>query len=577
MLGLGFVAPQVEAHKPTGIAAAWVTTNQVMLVWTHVGSVAGAVNADVDICRYSTTAGDRPQTIDTIIQNNASRNGAGAGNVGKSGALAQAGESAYVDHSLAEGTHYAYVIMHANPSDIKCQQTPTAQKAFKAADVHVFTKAMNPIDVSLSSTTDTIDVKWNGKFVHNGTSTDGADPAQTNNVGSIYNHTAVAGLKIEYSSDGGTTFTTATSNSTANAGVVDYTITGLESSTEYHIRVSGVTDSVGSFGNATHGHGYVSDMELGSAHVCQNCIITTRGDEPGREAVPAVVQSYSTGKITNGNLAVTLKEDRGWDRILDVALYTNINTNTQGIENSDTYITWNYFDGVTVTDPHGYFNSVDVSSEQSGVRTQDFMYNIAWNKGLANNDVILEMKDFQSNPSTTIIENAWTTFPTKQVSQVIPEETSVVEETVAMLWDGGMMNHALLNNNVTYALTDMQYFVNDEVIDVSQDEIVLEEEKGVMELFEDVTLTQKSIKIGNKYLKTLVVSGTLNTEVFSLGNGVTFGIISPDGSASKINAVTTSERTFEVPIVLEGLEAGTYQLQPIHDTHTGETILFKHQ
>jgi len=95
-------------------------------------------------------------------------------------------------------------------------------------------------------------------------------------------------------------------------------------------------------------------------------------------------------------------------------------------------------------------------------------------------------------------------------------------------------------------------------------------------LFEDTTLSQESIKIGSKYIKTLVVSGTVNAKVFSIGNAVTFNIIGPDGSESKINAVTTSDRTFEVPIILEGLKSGTYQLVPIHDIHTGETLSFRY-
>ena len=146
-----------------------------------------------------------------------------------------------------------------------------------------------------------------------------------------------------------------------------------------------------------------------------------------------------------------------------------------------------------------------------------------------------------------------------------------------MLWNEGVMNHVFLNNDVNYALvSDMQYFIQDETIDVSQDEVVLEQEEGVIELFEDTTLSKTSMKIGSKYIKTLIVSGTVNTEVFDLGSAVTFNIIGPDGSESKINAVTTSDRTFEVPIVLEGLKSGTYQLVPVHDTHTGEALSFRH-
>ena len=84
------------------------------------------------------------------------------------------------------------------------------------------------------------------------------------------------------------------------------------------------------------------------------------------------------------------------------------------------------------------------------------------------------------------------------------------------------------------------------------------------------------MKVGHKYLKTLVISGTLKTEFFSHGDVVSFSISSPDGIESKINAVTTSDRTFEVPIILEGLKSGTYQLVPVHDIHTGETLSFRY-
>ena len=145
-----------------------------------------------------------------------------------------------------------------------------------------------------------------------------------------------------------------------------------------------------------------------------------------------------------------------------------------------------------------------------------------------------------------------------------------------MLWNEGVMNHVFLANDVNYALvSDMQYFIQEESIDVSQDEVVLEQE-GAIELFEDTTISKKSMKIGTEYIKTLVVSGTVDAKVFSIGNPVTFNIIGPNGSESKINAVTTSDRTFEVPIVLEGLESGTYQLLPVHDIHIGEPLSFRH-
>ena len=151
-------------------------------------------------------------------------------------------------------------------------------------------------------------------------------------------------------------------------------------------------------------------------------------------------------------------ENHGWDRILNTVLYTNITTD-QGIGDSDTYITWNFFNGVTVVDPNNYFNDVNVIAEQSGVRTLDLTYDITWNRSLAKSTAILESADFQSQTHTSTIASAWNTFPVTQVSHEIPEET-YDKETVAMLWNEGVMNHVFLVNNIDYALvSDMHYFI----------------------------------------------------------------------------------------------------------------------
>jgi len=300
-----------------------------------------------------------------------------------------------------------------------------------------------------------------------------------------------------------------------------------------------------------------------------------------------MITDYATGSISDDNLQVSITEDKGWDRILNAALYTNIRSD-QTKQDSDTYIIWNFFDPVFISDPHGYFSSVDVIATQTGVRTMDITYDISWNKSLPKSDVLLEVADFQSNTYTTSIPAAWKTFPVKQVAHVTPEETSeetiaataekTSEETIAMLWDGGVMNHIFLSNNVDYALvSNMQYFVEDDVIDVTQDDnIVVQEQESAIEIFEKVTISQDNVKVGVNYLKTLVISGTLNDKIFSAGSNITFTVTSPDGTVSEISAVTTSDRTFKLPIITDKFESGTYQFQPIYNDHMGEPILYKH-
>ena len=535
-----FAISDSEAHAPTSVAVTAATSEDMLTItWVHAAATACGADCSgldhVDILRvpgqaasvnYTTLVGN--STAYVVVNN-------------MTGALT------WTDHSLAQGTQYKYTVCHPDPAESDCSADTTNAAVFvDTGDVTMETTlGSEPTLVTLIPRQTEIDVIW---------------------AGHATNNTDVRGLEIKYTSDGAT-YTTATSNSSTafHSITPQYTITGLTANTTYSISLASVTEiNSGSSGN------------IGGSFICANCgdVRTLQNSMPSSNPSPQLV-NYLNGEITNNDLKVTLYENKGWDRILNTVLYTNINAD-QGIGDSDTYITWNFFNGVSVTDPHGYFNDVNVVAEQSGVRTQDFTYDITWNKPLAKSAAVLESSDFQSKTGATAIGEGWKTFPVTQVSHEIPEETSD-KETIAMLWNEGVMNHVFLANGIDYALvSDKQYFIQDESIDVSQDEVVLEQEEGVIELFEDTTFSQESIKIGSKYIKTLVVSGTVNAKVFSIGNAVTFNIIGPDGSESKINAVTTSDRTFEVPIILEGLKSGTYQLVPVHDIHTGETLSFRY-
>ena len=149
---------------------------------------------------------------------------------------------------------------------------------------------------------------------------------------------------------------------------------------------------------------------------------------------------------------------------------------------------------------------------------------------------------------------------------------------MALYDDGGVMNHLFLNNNIDYALlSDLQYFVTDGTIDVSQDEktVVQNEDELVKQLFEKFTVSHDNVKIGQKYVKTLVISGTVNDEFFAK-EPVMFSISHPDGTESKINAYTTSAGTFKVPIIVDKFESGVYQFTPSHGDLLGELFSYKH-
>ena len=551
LVGSSYAVSDVSAHAPKSVAVT-TTETTATITWSHSGAASqtpvcvtgkalSTCLTDVNIMR---TPGQSCATLcphgvnvgnatATVIANNAT------------------GLSSWTDHSLPQGTIFAYQVCHPESTKVTCSAADTdGTNAGTAAKVFTQTKAVaiNATSINFSMGQNDAVVTWKGP--------------------SAANHTAVTGLKIEYSIDAGSTYTTATSNSTGERSEVAYRVTGLQTSQEYTFRVSAVTE--GTLANT----GISTKSGPGGAGTTALFKHSTLGEEPDKAAPPPKATSYSTGLITGGNLQVTVKENSGWDRTLNVALYTNVRED-QTKQDSDTSIIWNYFDGVTVTDPHNYFDNVNVVTAQSGVRTMDVTYEITWNKSLAKNDAILETSNFQSKASTTIIKDAWLSFPIKQISYETPEE--IPKETIMTLFDGGVMNHLLLNNNIDHTLLSaVDYFVYDEIIDVSQDVVVLQQEQGVQQLFENITLSQDNIKVGHKYLKTLVISGTLKDGFHQIGEPVTFYISSPDGTDSQITAVTTSARTFKVPIVIDEFESGIHQFQPSHNDLLGEPFSFKH-
>ena len=533
-----FAVSGVYAHAPSGVALT-ATNSTVKIAWAYH-------QADVDIIRsvgqngggvsYPSTSVLVGNSTAHVIYNNATGHGLNKDTI-----------AAWIDHSLPEGTEFGYKVCHAEPDTASCSDAHTDGTNEGNSDwEYITTHASAVSTVNVSADQNSAVLSWVG-WAGNGTS--GITSA---------NNTAVAGYRVSYSSDGGSTYTTSISNTSSVTR--SHEVTGLESNTQYIFKIAGVTEGSGSVD--------------GNAGINSTWTGTTRGEEPDKVSPPPQASSYSTGSITDGNLQVTVKENKGWDRTLNVALYTNIRED-QTKQDSDTYIIWNYFDPVHVSDPHGYFNEVNVVTAQSGVRTMDVTYEITWNKSLARNDAILETTNFPGEVGTSIIKDAWKSFPVKQISYEAPDETP--KETIMTLFDGGIMNHLLLINNIEHTLLSaVDYFVYDEIIDVSQDVVVLQQEVGVVQLFEKMTLSQDNMKVGQKYLKTLVISGTVNDEFHQTGEPITFYISSPDGTDSQITAVTTSDRTFKVPIIIDEFESGIYQFQPSHKDILGEPFSYKH-
>ena len=544
-------APEAYAHAPIVVNATNVNETTADIHWAHPNPMNGTyLPVDIDRTPQGGSA--------TTILNNST-----GGFTGAAYSCDSAKTCFFRDTGLSQGTVYSYTVCHGDTRETGCAAGAINTTNAAAADaIWVVSKFTAPGNFTVTPNDTSADLAW--------------DHWYTGNM------TALDGYQVQYKSitAGDTSWSTATSNS--NSTSQSYTITGLSQTTEYMFRVFGMSDSshhlqTSQNGTGTNGTLNASQADWNLQGSC-GCTFTTLGqpDEVKASAPIATAVTSSGASITGGDLTVSLFEDRGWDRILNVALYTNI-SGSQTIEDSDTYIIWNYFDPVYVSDPHNYFNDVSITTTQTGVRTMDISYDITWNKSLTKADAILETADFQSNKEIVTIADAWTSFPVTQVSYETPEETPATNtpETIMTLFDGGVMNHLLLGNNIDYAiLSDKQYFVSDEVIDVSQDEtVVVQDEGGVKQLFEDITLTKDDVKVAHNYLNTLVISGTVHTEFHQVGESVIFSVTDPDGYVSEITAVTTSDRIFKVPIITEEFKSGTYQFQPSHNGILAEPIL----
>ena len=278
-----------NAHSPTSVSLSSTETT-VTISWTHSGAAGCATSdsgssclTDVDIMRVP------GQSCATNCEHGVNVSNATAYVVANNATSL----SSWTDHSLPEGTVFGYQVCHNEPNKEACTTALTdGTNEGNSDQVFITTKAskINATSINFSIDKNSVVVDWAG-------------PQAANN-------TAVTGLKIEYSSDGGSSYTTATSNSTEERSAVAYKVTGLQTSTDYIFRVAAVTESKGDTGvtskSATGNTGTTSQFGP----------FQTLPDQEGIAPPPPKATSYSSGTITGGNLQVTVKENSGWDRTL---------------------------------------------------------------------------------------------------------------------------------------------------------------------------------------------------------------------------------------------------------------------
>lgn len=135
------------------------------------------------------------------------------------------------------------------------------------------------------------------------------------------------------------------------------------------------------------------------------------------------VTTIKTGEATN--LSLLLSDDDG---VVYVGLYTNLRDSERQRHQSDTIIEWRNNEGLSVIDPHGYFEdaSVIVSDKDN---KKEFSFDITFANAMEKSDLIVYVWDIRRNSFQTSILDMWEVIDNPKPSHVTePEITTDVSE-----------------------------------------------------------------------------------------------------------------------------------------------------
>ena len=558
-----FALNDASAHAPTDVKVSFEGITyptsggpdfksadpQLRVHWVHLPSTACSPSA----CKANLAGGGNEVDI--------TRDGTSIANNVTGGLTDAVAGGVFVDGntlSLAQGQVYTYVVCHGTARTSNCSDANTdGTNEGKASPVVNATKSTPPCLVAatyngtLTTECDvTLEVEDDGSYVISW-------------VGPTFNNTDIRGWFVEKALAGGS-FSNVTGNSGADKGLTGsgiktanasaLTTGALEMGSDYLFRISSVTDSgysaktVFSFRAPEQSQ----NEPVAAAPVISNFTI-------GNKAMPAddstssqnvEVDSLVFAGGTSTNVQATVFEAKGWDRILNVAL----------LFGDDTSVAWNYFDGTSVVDPKGYFREAGVITAESGVRTLDVDFAIKFAKTVQGPEVTLEITNFTGETKSILV---------KEAEEIVEAQEAPPSNVVE--------NLELASPNCDCG--GVKYYTNDDLINVSYDSISLvkntvvqEEETITQKLFNSISLSQETTKVDGQYVDILVISGTLNPEFYDRGHFLSFTVPDSDNHQSKISAVVTFDATFSVPIYIDGLAPGQYDIQP-HYWNYSEEIL----
>jgi len=118
-------------------------------------------------------------------------------------------------------------------------------------------------------------------------------------------------------------------------------------------------------------------------------------------------------------LKMLLYGSQGTSDVQHVAIFTNLRDNARELQNSDTVISWDKNQPLSISDPHHYFGNVTVSTTPSGDKLE-LDYTMTFANPMAKSDIVIRSWSSNLYSSDTYVLDAWQAVANNTASPTIP-------------------------------------------------------------------------------------------------------------------------------------------------------------
>ena len=187
------------------------------------------------------------------------------------------------------------------------------------------------------------------------------------------------------------------------------------------------------------------------------------------DSPPATLQVEPGEKIS---LRIDINESQGINDLEHVTLYTNIRGDEASIYDSDTYITFEKNQELTITDPNGFFSDVDFRILQIDAVNFVLEFDITFAKSMPTSDITILTWDSSRNVRDVTYENAisvaYFEYETKLMEKELIVSKPPIPDWVKSSADW-WANNLVTDSDFTEGI---EFLVNEGIITIPQTEVV---------------------------------------------------------------------------------------------------------